>query len=288
MRDGPLYDRYGIATIGLIDDEAISSADTTQASALQLEYRSGPAPVFPDGFLGRSASSLRYLELDGIAFPGLPKLLLSATHLVSLHLLRLPYSGYISLRSMVTCLSASTSLKIFALGFDSDHDEFSDQELGNESPDQECRRPPPPVRSVLPALTHFEFNGVGEYLENLVAHIDTPRLFHLSMTFFTLIDFDTPHLAQFITRTPISRAPEISRIAFDDTFRVSLSSQTSGSGMFNVGISSIPNLTMEGLPSSLVRVCTSCLPSFPMVEDLYVSELQCLVLHRQPDTMKMA
>ena len=189
---------------------------------------------------------------------------------------------------MVTCLSASTSLEIFALGFNSDHDEFSDQELGNESPDQECRRPPPPVRSVLPALTHFEFNGVGEYLENLVAHIDTPRLFHLSMTFFTLIDFDTPHLAQFITRTPISRAPEISRIAFDDTFRVSLSSQTSGSGMFNVGISSIPNLTMEGLFSSLVRVCTSCLPSFPMVEDLYVSELQCLVLHRQPDTMKMA
>jgi hypothetical protein len=44
-------------------------------------------PVIPDSFLGGSAPRLRYFELDGIPFPGLPKLLLSATHLVHLRLL---------------------------------------------------------------------------------------------------------------------------------------------------------------------------------------------------------
>ena len=249
------------------------------------EYRSGRPPVFPDGFLGESASCLRYLELDGIPIPSLPKLLLSATHLVKLHLLKLPYSGYISPRSMVTCLSASTSLETFALGFDSDDDEFSVRQWGNELPDQELQRPPPPARSVLPALTHFEFNGVGEYLEDLVTHIDAPRLFHLSMTFFTLIDFDTPRLAQFISRTPSSRTPEKSRIDFRDTVRVRFSSRTPGSEMLDVGISMRPNLTMDGCFSSLVRVCTSCLPSFPIVEDFYISELYCYVLQWQPMNM---
>ena len=40
------------------------------------------APVIPDSFLGGSAPSLRELWLDYTPFPGLPKLLLSATNLV--------------------------------------------------------------------------------------------------------------------------------------------------------------------------------------------------------------
>jgi hypothetical protein len=39
-------------------------------------------PVLPDSFLGGSAPRLRSLTLRSIPFPGLPKLLLSATHLV--------------------------------------------------------------------------------------------------------------------------------------------------------------------------------------------------------------
>jgi hypothetical protein len=41
-------------------------------------------PVDPDLFLGGSAPSLRFLHLAYIPFPGLPKLLLSATHLTNL------------------------------------------------------------------------------------------------------------------------------------------------------------------------------------------------------------
>ena len=39
-------------------------------------------PVIPDSFLSGFAPRLRHFQLDGIPFPGLPKLLLSATHLV--------------------------------------------------------------------------------------------------------------------------------------------------------------------------------------------------------------
>ena len=52
--------------------------------------------VIPDSFLGGSASRLRILELLGIPFPGLPKLLMSATHLTDLRLEDISRSGYIS------------------------------------------------------------------------------------------------------------------------------------------------------------------------------------------------
>ena len=48
-------------------------------------------PVIPDSFLGGSAQSLRILDLDGISFPGFPKLLLSANHLVHLRLSDVPH-----------------------------------------------------------------------------------------------------------------------------------------------------------------------------------------------------
>src|SRR6266446_148911 len=62
-------------------------------------------PVAPDSFLGGSAPRLRFFELDGIPFPGLPNLLLSTTHLVHLNLSNIPHSGYISPEAMATLLS---------------------------------------------------------------------------------------------------------------------------------------------------------------------------------------
>ena len=106
----------------------------------------------PDTFLGGSAASapgLRCLKLDGISFPGLPKLLSSTTHLVTLRLGNTPHSEYTSPEAIVNCLSALTDLETLALGF--------------ERHNRESRRPPPPTRSVLPALINFEFTGAIEY-----------------------------------------------------------------------------------------------------------------------------
>ena len=46
-------------------------------------------PVLPDTYLGGSAPCLRVVHLTRVSFPGLPKLLLSATHLVELDLVTL-------------------------------------------------------------------------------------------------------------------------------------------------------------------------------------------------------
>jgi hypothetical protein len=165
------------------DASAIPRADSSDTLDLQ-PWPGETVPVVPDSFLGGSAPRLRLLSFLGIPFPELQKLLLSATHLVELHLSRIPHSGYISPEEMVTCLSVLTSLERFTLGFESPQS-YPDQESGPYAP-------PPPTRSVLPTVMTFSFKGINEYLEVLLARIDAPRLYRLSILFFNDIDFDTP------------------------------------------------------------------------------------------------
>jgi hypothetical protein len=221
-------------------------------------------PVLPnsDSFSDGFAPCLRNLRLGGIPYPGLPKLLLSATPLVSLQLWKIPHSGYVSPEAIATCLTALTSLETVWLGFESPL----------SHPDWNDRRPPPPTRSVLPSLTLLRFNGVSEYLEDLVARIDTPRLDFLDVTFFNQIVFDTPQFIQFISRTPSLKALEEARIAFaGGAVKVTFSSQTSGCGHLNVEI--LCRETDWQL-SSLEQVCTPSFPPVSMVENLYVYEHQ--------------
>jgi hypothetical protein len=125
-----------------------------------------PGPIFPDSFLGGTAPRLRSLILAGVPFPGLPKLLLSATHLVYLSLHDIPPSGYIPPEAMVTSLSALTSLEDLNLLFRSPR----------PRPALESQRPPPPLltRVIPPSLTNIEFKGASEYLEVILARIDAP------------------------------------------------------------------------------------------------------------------
>ena len=226
-----------------------------------LLYSKGEiVPVVPGSFLGGSAPSLRTLQFRGIPFPELPKLLVSATHLVDLYLHDTPHSGYISPNVMVAAISALTSLSSFWLKFQSPR----------SCPDHASRRPPPSTRAVLPVLRYFAFKGVGEYLEDLVARIDAPRLNTLEITFFNDIVFDTPQFIQFISRTPTSRALEKANIILRNRdVNLSFSSQTSGDGDVYVEI------LCQGLDwqvSSVEQVCISCLPPLSMLEDLHTFE----------------
>jgi hypothetical protein len=163
------------------------------------------ALVDPDSFLDGSAPHLQELILSYIPFPGLPKLLLSATFLVDLSLWNIPHSGYISPEAMVNCLSMLTRLKSFVIEFDSPR----------SRPDRTSRRPPPPTRILLPILTELRFKGVGKYLEDLVARIDAPLLDKLWITFFYELIFDTPQLTQFISCTPKFKAHDKAHVSFD-------------------------------------------------------------------------
>jgi hypothetical protein len=219
-------------------------------SYLELVSKDKTEPVVPDSFLGGSAPRLRSLSLDRIPFTSLPTLLLSATDLVNLSLCGIPVSGYISPEAMVAGLSTLTRLKSLWLEF--------------QSPLWESGRPTPPIRALLPALTHFEFKGICEYLEDLVARVDTPLLDDLNITFFYQSVFDTPQLAQFISRTPKFEAPDEAYVKFSD-WDVSVTLPRGGSfdGTLHFAISCKGSLWQL---SSLTQVCTS--PASPLYQAL--------------------
>jgi hypothetical protein len=166
---------------------------------------------------------------------------------------------------MVTTLSALTSLRLLWLEFESPQ----------SRPYQDSLRPPPRTRSVLPVLTSLNFKGVSEYLDELVAHMDTPQLKGLEITFFNQIVFDTPHLIQFIYRTQMLKTLEQASVSCEvDAARVRLSPQASHSTFFRV---KIPCRELDWQISSLEQVITSCLPPLSALEDLYIDD------HWQPD-----
>ena len=230
-----------------------------ELTSLRLSSNGEPVPIVLDSFLGQSAPRLRVLILDGIPFPGLPKLLLSATNLVSLYLLNIPHSGYISPDAMATALSALTCLQRLYLVFRSPR----------SHPDQASRLPPPLTRTVLPALTGILFKGVCEYLDDLVARIDAPQLNILHIMLFNDVVFDTPQLIQFISRTPTLKAVENAHVVFGHRKAIiNCSSQTSRYQVsVTVGISC---RELDWQVSSLEQLCASHFPPLSTLEDLYI------------------
>jgi hypothetical protein len=173
---------------------------------LILSSNDEKAPVLPDSFLGGSAPRLREIVLSGIPFPGIGKLLLSTTDLVTLSLNGISHSGYISPEAMVASLSALTRLKELYLGFRSPRSRAV----------RETRHPPPFTCVVLPALTTLWFRGDSEYVEDILSRVDAPLLNMIYITFFNQLVFDTPQLSHFISRVGTSRPPDFARIFFHD------------------------------------------------------------------------
>jgi len=224
---------------------------------LRLEVaHSYPAVALPDGFLGGSAPRLQSLELRRVPFPALPNLLLSVTDLVHLVLRNIPHSGYISPEAIVTGLAVLANLKYLIISF--------------EPPYRESRSPPTsvPTRTFLPALTHFEFNGVNEYLEDLVARIDAPLLDSIWINFCCRPTFDIPQLAQFMRRTTGIQALNEAHVDL---------------GLDRVEVRSLPPMRTFDEKARLRISCTQTywhrvssmapvftLPCIPMVEHLYI------------------
>ena len=224
---------------------------------LELSHNRQTEPVLPlsGPFLGGSAPRLRSLELHRVPYPGLPMLLLSATHLTLLCLYGIPDSGYIPPEAMAACLSTLTSLEQLYLEF------LFPQPL----PDQESQRPPPSIRTPLPVLDYFTFRGGAEYLEVLVARIDAPRLGELDITYFNDIVFITPQFTRFIRRTPTLEAFGGARVTLRE--RIANVKLSSAYATLNV---SIYCRDLDWQLSSLEQVCTSSLPPLSTLHDLYM------------------
>ena len=220
-------------------------------------------PVIPDSFLpvGGFAPRLKHFVLDGIPFPGLPKLLSSVNRLCYLELINIPHSGYFSPEAIVASLSVLSNLSTLFLHFESPQ----------SHPDRETRSLPPPKRFILPALDYFYFQGVVSYLEDLVGDIDAPQLDMLDITFLNhdQIDFDCRRLVQFINRSPELKKRKRKRdkeahVRFDDR---------SGDDALDFGTRTVRLL----IPScrepdrrllSVAQVCSCSISS--TVENLYI------------------
>ena len=175
----------------------------------ELVFR-GYHKTISDSFLGGSAPRVRSILLDSIPFPNLPKLLLSAPHIVKICITSIPHSGYVSPEALLGAPSTLTSLESLWLQFRS----------RQSFPDRAGRRTPPPTRFFLPVLTVFRFGGVCDYLEDFVSCIDAPGLSNLNIHFFNyftpVIQIDTSQFIQFISRTPKLKALDIAQVTFGD------------------------------------------------------------------------
>jgi hypothetical protein len=158
---------------------------------LSLSSKDENVPALPDGFLGGSAPALRVFHLEGIPFPAFPALLLSAYHLVDLRLLKIPPEGsHLHQRRWQRVWQRCTGLRTLLIGFKSP----------THSRETSCQYHI--WRTCLPSLATFGFHGVAEYLEDLVAQIDTPQLGYFRISYFNQLDFTVHKLSTFIGRTP--------------------------------------------------------------------------------------
>ncbi|KAH9974859.1 hypothetical protein BJV74DRAFT_183290 [Russula compacta] len=263
---------------------------------LRLSSSGEIAPVLHEGFLGGSAPRLRTIFLHYIAFPAFPKLASSAAHLSELFLWEIPITGYISPEAIATCLAALPSLKYLQIGF--------------ESPRSRPDRigPPPPTCAVLPALIQFVFKGVSEYLEDLVARIDTPKLASLVIHLFVDLMLNIPQLHRFIERTERIRLLDSAKITFSSSYITirlepltgvvellimcgevgrQASSMTQVCSQLSPLLSHVEQLDIRGYPPGPARRGIGIDPtqwfelfdSFPAVQHLYIyGELRPLLL----------
>jgi hypothetical protein len=156
--------------------------------------RLGEDPLLlPTKFLGGHASHLQIFHIANMAFPTLPTFLLSASDLVDLKLYEIPPTSYIPPEVMAACLAKLPRLKTLVMEF-----------TFTPYPDQIT---PPITRTVLPALTHFGFQGGREYLEDLTARIICPRLDWVNVDYASQLAYLPSEIVQFSRFLNLSLSP---------------------------------------------------------------------------------
>jgi hypothetical protein len=183
----------------------------------------------PENFFSGSIPRLRKLTLMAIQFPTLPKLLLSARDLVTLHLGDVTSTEYISPDTIAPCLSTLTKLQLLRI-------DFLFQGLFSNS-----RNPSRPLqalqtRALLPSLSVLMFEGVSEYSEDLMSRIDAPVLDRMLLAFFYHPTFDIPELPQFLHRSKVFKPLSKVKVSFCKDALIITLFPSSDSGYFSLEI----------------------------------------------------
>ena len=170
------------------------------ASYFNIEEHDGVS--LPRNFLGKSAPCLQRIYFEAVnatSFRNFPKLLSSARGLVTLRIEDIPpncwYEGHKYILPMVEALAGLTKLKTLCINFRFPRKPHESNEGFDHGMHPERR-----TRAVFPALTRLIFSGESEYLEDIVARIDMPRLEDIEIEYFPLT-VEVHELSQFLCRT---------------------------------------------------------------------------------------
>ncbi|KAI9440446.1 hypothetical protein H4582DRAFT_1463396 [Lactarius indigo] len=144
------------------------------------------------------APNLRHLSLLGIGLPKRLRLLPSTAFIVTLALTNIRASGYFRPRLLVARLQSLPQLEGLFIGFSIPIPRPSSEKelLGKQGP---------PV--TLPNLKDLTFQGVGAYLEHMVAQIRAPLLERLDVTLFNQLIFALPYLSHLTNITESLKLP---------------------------------------------------------------------------------
>ena len=141
--------------------------------------------VLPENF---QAPGLRRLALHGIGLPKKFPLLSSTIALSILSLTHIGASCYLPPEQLVTQIQGLPHLEELIFGFAIPISFPSSEEA--------------PITAVtLPTLKRLTFRGMGAYIDNLVAQINTPLLERLSLTLFFELTITLLNLSKFINKT---------------------------------------------------------------------------------------
>ncbi|KAH9029654.1 hypothetical protein EDB85DRAFT_2290745 [Lactarius pseudohatsudake] len=221
----------------------------------------GAPPVIPKKFLAGSAPRLRYFRLGRVSFPQLPTLLLSARNLITLKVKDISQNGYISPEAMVESLAVLTRLRTLSIALD---------EKTSSPSDQMRSRPDPPLRTILPALTTFHYRGYSEYLEDILAQIDTPRLYDVRIEYFTH-EVQAPELSRFADRTENLKPDQFSRAEvsfYSDVAYIELDCPRGGRRQARLALKILDQEWLDMQVSCIVQVLDQLVPMFSYVDHL--------------------
>ena len=178
-------------TNSLLENLSTISEPFLELEELVLLPRDNMQLTLPSAF--RWGPRLRCLHSTRVAFPALLQLLYSSRNLVDLQLHEVFDPWHVSPEALTDALSGMAQLRSLSLHFL--------PTAYYPAPSPRSRR-----RVVLPVLTHLNFRGIAQYLEDIVARIDAPRLGYIEVTFFNKIIIDLSKLSEFINRVEMHKS----------------------------------------------------------------------------------
>jgi hypothetical protein len=218
--------------------------------------------TLPKAFL---APNLRRLTLPGISPPRRLQCLTSTVSLVALVLSEIQTSSYFRPSLLVARLSSLPRLEELSIGLSIPIPRPSTERklLGEQGA---------PV--TLPRMKKLWFQGVGAYLESLVAQIRLPLLERLEVTLFNQIVFALPHLCQLVNTTEGFKGPNLKAVVFFAYDEVSVAtSHHSSPKSYDHFLLRMMCKQLDWQIDCVAQICNALIPALSDIERL---ELQFL------------